>query len=311
MCAVDISKTFDSINHDLLMEQVSFSTLIPDLVKWLAAYICNRSAKCVYGFATSIPMILRSGVLQGSVLSPALFNFFVSDCPAFTDILTSYNNDFTVLESDSDLATLDRKLQSSVTPITDWARDKKLSIAPAKSQVMLFTPWNKQYSTHLDVSIDDVDMPQCKTPKILGVTFNPMLCFHKHIQAIATKASQRLNSLKSVCSTIWGHDKETFLITYKALVELVFSYACAVWFPNCNPSNVEKLHFVQNTAICLITGGHKASSIDHLLAETKMMRLSEHLTMLCTLYLASCLGLSHLSRAVILPPPVPHVNKHG
>jgi hypothetical protein len=86
-------------------------------------------------------MILHSGVPQGSVLSPALFNFFVSDCPALADILTSYADDFSVLESDADLEALDRKLQEALAPITDWASRKKLTIAPAMSQV---TPWMKQ-----------------------------------------------------------------------------------------------------------------------------------------------------------------------
>jgi hypothetical protein len=100
-------------------------------------------------------------------------------------------------------------------------------------------------------------------------------------------------------------------ITYKALVDSVFSYAAAVWFPNCKSSNVEKLQFIQNTAMRLITGCHKASSIDHLLAETKMMRVSEHLGMLCAQYLASCLNPTHPSHEVVMLPPGPRTNNQG
>lgn len=52
---------------------------------------------------------------------------------------------------------------------------------------------------------------------------------------------------------------------YKALVESVFSYACAVLFPNCKPSSIKKLQFVHNMAMRLINGCHKASSINYLL----------------------------------------------
>jgi hypothetical protein len=97
----------------------------------------------------------------------------VSDCPVDADILKSYADDFTVMESDSDLAGLDRKLQSSLTPIVAWAIMKKLMIALSRSQVRLFSPWNKQYATRPAVSIDNVDVPLNQYPKILGVTFDP------------------------------------------------------------------------------------------------------------------------------------------
>jgi hypothetical protein len=245
------------------------------------------------------------------VLLRQIFNFFVSDCPAIADILESYADDFTVLESDSDLAALNHKLQDSLTPILEWALRKKLMIAPSKSQVTLFTPWSKQYKTHPDVSIDSVDVPLNQFPTILGVTFDPQYTFRNHILNISAKCSQRLNLLKAVCGTSWGHDRQMLFITYKALVESVMSYAAAVWYPNSKPTNVEKLQFIQNAAMRLITGCHKAASIDHLLSETKMMPVAEHLSMLCTQFLANCLGPSHPSHGVVLLPPGPRTNAAG
>jgi hypothetical protein len=288
MCAVDISKAFDCINHPVLLAQITSSDLHSNLVRWLAAYLRGRTASCVYGSKKSTSMILQTGVPLGSVLLLALFNFFVSDCPNLADVLSSYADDFTTLESDSDLNAFSRKLQNSLTPIVEWASRKKLTIALNKSQVTLFTPWNRQFNVRPDITIDGVEVPICRTPKILRVTFDTMFSFKDHVAAIAAKAMQRLNILKAVCSSAWGHDKETLLITYEALIDSVFSYAAAVWFPNCKPSNVEKLQFIQNSAMRLVTGCHKASSnssIDHLLTETKMMRVSEYLSMLCAQYL--------------------------
>jgi hypothetical protein len=88
-------------------------------------------------------------------------------------------------------------LQETLTPIVEWAARKKLSIGPAKSQVTLFSPFNKEYNSCPEVAINGVDVPLCKYPKILGVTFDVMLCFHKHVVAIVPKASQRLNLLKT------------------------------------------------------------------------------------------------------------------
>jgi hypothetical protein len=244
MCEIDISKAFDSIYHTLLLEQISNSSLHHNLVRWLAAYVRGCTACCIYGSAKLKPMILRSGVPEGSVLSPALFNFFVPDCLTLADILTLYADNFTAQEPDPDLVTLGRKLQDGVTPIIEWVARKKLSIALTKSQVTLFTPHNKKFGDRPAVTIDGIDVPLCKCPKILRVTFDTMFCFHKHILDIAAKAAQCLNLMKAVCGSSWGHSKEMLLLTFKALVESVFSFAAAVWFPNCKPSNIAKLQSI-------------------------------------------------------------------
>jgi hypothetical protein len=214
MCAIDISKAFDLINHPLLLDQISDTSLHSNVVRWLAAYIRGHTAKCAYGPVMSSSLIIYSGVPQGSVLSPAFFNFVASDCPAIADILESYTDDFIVMESDSDLAELDRKLQASLTPIVEWAVRKKLCFAPS----------SKQYRTRPDISVDGIDVPLNQYPKILGVIFDPQFSFWYHILAIVAKCSQRLNLLKAVCGSTWGHDKQMLLITYKALVESVISY---------------------------------------------------------------------------------------
>jgi hypothetical protein len=116
--------------------------------------------------------------------------------------------------------------------------------------------------------------------------------------------------MKAVCSSTWGHKKETLLITYKALVESVFNYAAAIWYPFSKPININKLKFVQNTTMRLITGCHKAASVGHLLTESKLMPVADHLAMLCSQFLVSCLPPSHPSHEVVLLPPGPQTNKH-
>jgi hypothetical protein len=62
MCVIDISKAFYAINHPLLLAQISDSDLHPNIVRWLAAYIRGRTAKCSYDSAMSKSLIIRSGV---------------------------------------------------------------------------------------------------------------------------------------------------------------------------------------------------------------------------------------------------------
>jgi hypothetical protein len=198
LCAIDISKAFDSIDHTLLLEQIGSTTLHQNIIRWLAAYVQGCTAHCLYSIALSSRMIICTGVPQGSVLSLALFNFFILDCPGNDNVLSWYADDISGTETDSNLTTLSGKLQAVVTPVTDWAARKKLCIAPAKSQVTLFTPWTQQFNVCPDISINGVNITLCWNPKILGVTFDTMFSFAQHVLSVATKALQRLKIIKAV-----------------------------------------------------------------------------------------------------------------
>jgi hypothetical protein len=63
MCAVDISKAFDAIDHTLLFKKIADSDLHPNLVHWLKAYLSGRKAWCAYDTATSRQFILWTGIL--------------------------------------------------------------------------------------------------------------------------------------------------------------------------------------------------------------------------------------------------------
>ena len=54
------------------------------------------------------------GVPQGSVISPTLFNYFVSDFPDVAEPSTNYADDFTILESGTDLSVVESRLNDDL-----------------------------------------------------------------------------------------------------------------------------------------------------------------------------------------------------
>ena len=97
--AVNISKTFDTVSHRLLIEMIHRSRLCHNLVRWLVAYLRGRKKSCLYQQHHSPSCQERARVPQGSVISSALFNHFVSDCQIPDLDMTSYSDDFTLLAS--------------------------------------------------------------------------------------------------------------------------------------------------------------------------------------------------------------------
>ena len=82
---------------------------------------------------------MRAGVPQGSEISPALFNYFMSDCPLSDYDMASYADDFTIRASSPKVDEAVVKANRLMTTLVDWAGRKELSIAPNKSSLSLLS----------------------------------------------------------------------------------------------------------------------------------------------------------------------------
>ena len=117
---------------------------------------------------------------------------------------------------------------------------------------------------------------------------DPSLSFNKHSQYVAERVSGRNNILKALAGSSWGQQKETLLMTYKAVGRSIINYAAPVWSPNLHDTNYIKIQYTQHEALRISTGCHKMSSIDHLHTEAEMLKVREHSELLSAQYLARC-----------------------
>jgi retron-type reverse transcriptase len=104
--SLDISKSFDSISHDLLLEKISTTTLHSNIIRWLLTYLRGRTAVCLFQGVTSSQWTCHSGVPQGLVLSPYLFSFFISNFPDLAQLNLAYADDKDIAKSSPDVTTL-------------------------------------------------------------------------------------------------------------------------------------------------------------------------------------------------------------
>ena len=115
------------------------------------------------------------------------------------------------------------------------------------------------------------------------------LSFNKHSSHVAERVSGRNNILKALAGTSWGQQKETLIMTCKAIGRSIINYAAPVWSTNLHDTNYRNIQYTQNEALRISTGCHKMSSVDHLHAEANMLKVNEHSELLSAQYLARCL----------------------
>ena len=79
---LDMSKGFDSINHDILVNKLQDIGLSSSAIQWFRSYLSNRFQGVRINTALSESPLMRCGVPQGSILGPLLFTVYANDLPS-------------------------------------------------------------------------------------------------------------------------------------------------------------------------------------------------------------------------------------
>ena len=78
----DVKSAFDKVWHTGLCVKLLRLNLPPNILALLESFLTGRTARVVSGVAVGMPIPILAGVPQGAILSPTLYNVYISDVPA-------------------------------------------------------------------------------------------------------------------------------------------------------------------------------------------------------------------------------------
>lgn len=277
--SLDLSKAFDTVNIHSLINKLHKTTVPNTVIKFISSYIKGRKGFTQFQNAKSKSQQFKTGVPQGGVLSPILFNLYTSDLPQPPEgvTITTYADDMTPAATHRDYKIAEQCIQPYLQDIFAWTKENDLLLNPDKSTTTLFTSNTREHDITLNLSINNTIIPTVKNPKILGLTLDPSFSFGEHIKITKEKADSSLRIIKALTATTWGKGKETLLATYKTFTLPVIEYASTIWSPVISNLNLQKLQSTQNEALRVITGCTSDTNTQHLHTETKTLPLSNHL----------------------------------
>ena len=174
---IDLSKAFDSINHNLLLAKLSAYGVTDDVLQLVRYYLTDRKQHVKINGNLSNWQIVKCGLPQSFSLGPLLFNIYMNGVNFSRH--TSCSLRFYADDTTGILRALIRpsckqiQLQNNLGLLVSWFHNNFLAINHSKSQSIVF------HRTTLPTPfvIDNNDLDYVTQIKLLGVTIDNLLSF--------------------------------------------------------------------------------------------------------------------------------------
>ena len=156
---IDVSKAFDSINHNILPEKLNWYGIRGVANFWFRSYLYNRFQNTQINTVSSYLKLITTGVTQGSTLGSLLYLIYVNDI--FNAFSTSkcifYADDTPIVITGISLDHLMLEAKAILTLLSQWFSNNLLAPNDKKTKYVIFhnNMWGRYFGTKFDTLLFD------------------------------------------------------------------------------------------------------------------------------------------------------------
>ena len=275
-CFVDFSKAFDTVPRKKLFDKLRTVGINGHFLEVLMSMYSNDKSAVKIENKITETFPCHIGVKQGCMLSPTLFNIYLSDLPEMlniastTEVMLRERPTNCLLYAD-DLVIFARSpegLQRILNKLESFCEKVDLTVNLDKTKVMIFNNSGKSLNNY-SFKYGTNKLENTKSYRYLGLTLCPYGNFTLARQELK-KAS--LKALFKLRNEMGNHFSENIKLTFKlfdALISPILMYGSEIWGIDCNGKlDTDPEELVQNKFLKWLLGVNKYCNNNACRAET-------------------------------------------